>query len=397
MDRTSFMAANGYVVLPSRLQQYGFTREYGMTSQTFVMATPSLAPRWDNLLFPLSWELGHIGRATYPDLSQSVLEVYKILLGQDFSQWRARTTASRLVVATWLVVALVVGVAYRGNLTASLTSPMYPPRPETAAEMVRVVERINIPPYGADWKKFYEASNSEVFQAIAKLLYIGPSMEEGLRLTTEKNHAVISSRSFLDYIINQNFTDATGKAKLYMAKTNLDTVFISYPIPHGAPYKPQLDRLLLAFVELLLTSSSVYLFSLSRPFISVLGCPFATVYQGLNKYLDAFYYVWLPPPQHILIYDFPAASHKKCSSVLPRSGMFLKWHKDLMEEVRAAMFNKQRRQEGRGDEATSDSQAKALTTAHMQGPFLFLVFGLVAAFFIFLVELVSRFLSCANR
>nr|XP_027212998.1 uncharacterized protein LOC113806086 [Penaeus vannamei] len=184
MDRTSFMAANGYVVLPSRLQQYGFTREYGMTSQTFVMATPSLAPRWDNLLFPLSWEvwvaviaalvvlagvlkmvcvckymsmsvlsvasdapskplsqLGHIGRATYPDLSQSVLEVYKILLGQDFSQWRARTTASRLVVATWLVVALVVGVAYRGNLTASLTSPMYPPRPETAAEMVRVVER----------------------------------------------------------------------------------------------------------------------------------------------------------------------------------------------------------------------------------------------------------------
>lgn len=89
---------------------------------------------------PLS-QLGHIGRATYPDLSQSVLEVYKILLGQDFSQWRARTTASRLVVATWLVVALVVGVAYRGNLTASLTSPMYPPRPETAAEMVRVVER----------------------------------------------------------------------------------------------------------------------------------------------------------------------------------------------------------------------------------------------------------------
>lgn len=57
MDRTSFMAANGYVVLPSRLQQYGFTREYGMTSQTFVMATPSLAPRWDNLLFPLSWEV----------------------------------------------------------------------------------------------------------------------------------------------------------------------------------------------------------------------------------------------------------------------------------------------------------------------------------------------------
>lgn len=51
------MAANGYVVLPSRLQQYGFTREYGMTSQTFVMATPSLAPRWDNLLFPLSWEV----------------------------------------------------------------------------------------------------------------------------------------------------------------------------------------------------------------------------------------------------------------------------------------------------------------------------------------------------
>ncbi|XP_047480119.1 glutamate receptor ionotropic, NMDA 3B-like [Penaeus chinensis] len=346
MDRSSFMAGNGYVILPSRLQQYDFTSGYIVSYQSFVMATPSLAPRWDNLLFPLSWEvwvsviaasvvlagvltmLGQAGRATYPSLSQSVLEVYKILLGQDFSQWRARTTASRIVIAAWLVVALIVGVAYRGNLTASLTSPVYPPRPETAAALVKAVERINIPPYGADWKKFYLASNSEVFNAIGKLLYVGPSMEEGLRLTAEKNHAVIANRQFLDYVIAQNFTDATGKARLYVAQSNLETVFLGYPIPHGAPYKPLLDRIILAFTE---------------------------------------------------------------------SGLFLKWHGDQMDEVRAAIFSKQRQQEGRANEAASDGQATSLTIAHMQGPFLFLTFGLVTAFLVFLVELVFRFLLNADR
>lgn len=67
-------------------------------------------------------------------------ELFKILLGQDFSQRYARTFAGRLVLAAWLVFALVIGSAYRGNLTASLTLPVNPSRPETLQDIVEVAD-----------------------------------------------------------------------------------------------------------------------------------------------------------------------------------------------------------------------------------------------------------------
>lgn len=42
----------------------------------------------------------------------------------------------RVLAAFWLVFAFIVGVAYRGNLTASLTAPIYPTRIESLSQLV---------------------------------------------------------------------------------------------------------------------------------------------------------------------------------------------------------------------------------------------------------------------
>lgn len=63
------------------------------------------------------------------------------------------------------------------------------------------------------------------------------------------SHAVVANRQFLNYIIAKDFTGATGRTRLYVGKTNVETAFYGFPIPRSAPYKPQLDRLLLAFIE----------------------------------------------------------------------------------------------------------------------------------------------------
>lgn len=63
------------------------------------------------------------------------------LLAQNLSIKPPKSHASRALVAAWLLFALVLGTVYRGNLTAALTLPKYPPRPETVEDLVRSFDR----------------------------------------------------------------------------------------------------------------------------------------------------------------------------------------------------------------------------------------------------------------
>ena len=63
-----------------------------------------------------------------------------MLLGQNLSRRLTGTSSNKVLVAAWLVFALILSVAYRGNLTASLTLPKYLPRPETLQEIIHTVD-----------------------------------------------------------------------------------------------------------------------------------------------------------------------------------------------------------------------------------------------------------------
>lgn len=69
------------------------------------------------------------------------LEVLGTLLGQNLSGYLPSSYSSRVLMVAWLVFAFMVGTFYRGNLTASLTLPKYPPRPETLEELANYVDR----------------------------------------------------------------------------------------------------------------------------------------------------------------------------------------------------------------------------------------------------------------
>ena len=75
------------------------------------------------------------------DLAEVFQDVTGMLLGQNLPRRLPRMSSSRLLVATWLVFAIVFASGYRGNLTASLTLPKYPPRPETLPQLVDSVKR----------------------------------------------------------------------------------------------------------------------------------------------------------------------------------------------------------------------------------------------------------------
>lgn len=59
----------------------------------------------------------------------------------------------------------------------------------------------------------------------------------------------MANRRYLDYIIALNFTEASGRSKLYVGKDNFYITPAGFPIPHDAPYKPKFQKYIFAFAE----------------------------------------------------------------------------------------------------------------------------------------------------
>ncbi|MPC18186.1 hypothetical protein E2C01_011062 [Portunus trituberculatus] len=174
-EHTSLISPILHGFLPERVKKFDFTYIYENAYLSFGMAKPDLEPRWKSVYYPLStgvWTamIGHVnncilfinlqqynvidkhhkptkhcipqliraGHGEHPNVGVGTVfqDMVGMLLGQNLPRRVSYTSSSRVLVAAWLVFALILGLAYRGNLTASLTLPKYPPRPETLMEIV---------------------------------------------------------------------------------------------------------------------------------------------------------------------------------------------------------------------------------------------------------------------
>ncbi|XP_071527027.1 ionotropic receptor 93a-like [Panulirus ornatus] len=177
------------------------------------------------------------------------LEVMGILVGQNLPLRLPNADTSHMLLTLWLLFALIMGLVYRGNLTAALTLPKYPPRPETIEQLVNTVDRITAPPIGKEWRKFMLASESEVYKKFGSLMLVGPTAPEGLLMATRQNTAQMTDRRNMAGLIAQHFTRADGSTPLYLGREPILPVPAAWPIPHDAPFKTHLDRYLRAIVE----------------------------------------------------------------------------------------------------------------------------------------------------
>nr|XP_045586334.1 uncharacterized protein LOC123748188 [Procambarus clarkii] len=207
-ERSSFMATIYHVQMPQRQLLYDYTYIYQHDTVEFTLATPSLMPNWQSLYAPLTdtvWAsvlaslllvpvlMFLIGRPKHGEEHSggiSMADAAEIavgaLLGQGTNKHLPGSSSSRVLLVTWLVFSFVVGTVYRGNLTAALTMPKYPPRPETLQQLVKAVHKVTMPSFGESFRQFFKQSDSEVFQALSRLMEIVPSAEYGLQQVVEK-------------------------------------------------------------------------------------------------------------------------------------------------------------------------------------------------------------------
>uniref|UniRef100_A0A0N7ZA08 Ionotropic glutamate receptor C-terminal domain-containing protein n=1 Tax=Scylla olivacea TaxID=85551 RepID=A0A0N7ZA08_SCYOL len=187
-QKTSLISPVIHSILPERVEKFDFTYLFENSYASFGLAKPGLEPRWKSIYYPLSttvWSamVGHVvflpfllwqvkkmcitnshlynvvdkhhksiklfipqliraGHDRHPNVGVGAVfqDMVGMLLGQNLPRRLSYTSSSRVLVAAWLVFALIFGLAYRGNLTAFLTLPKYPPRPETLKEIVDSVD-----------------------------------------------------------------------------------------------------------------------------------------------------------------------------------------------------------------------------------------------------------------
>ncbi|XP_063614361.1 uncharacterized protein LOC134787514 [Penaeus indicus] len=270
VERKSFMSGVYHVLLPQRLKRYDFTFAYERAITEFSMAKPALRPRWQSLYYPLDESVwlcilallaltplfalliicgGKMGqKEERADARTVALEMVGSLLGQSIAERTGKRSGGRVMLASWLIFAFIITTAYRGNLTAALTLPKYPPRVETLPELVEVVDKITMPPYGAEFEEFFSQSDSLVFQTIAKKMELVSNILEGLKGINEKQSHMDGER-YLRLTIAEHFTLADGSNRLYVGRGSVLPTIAGLPIPHDAPYKPQVDRLLMTIIE----------------------------------------------------------------------------------------------------------------------------------------------------
>lgn len=70
-----------------------------------------------------------------------VLSMVGLMMGQSFSFKPSSAFSSRILMASWLVLVVIFLWSYGSNLTAALTLPKYPARPETIRDLVQTAEK----------------------------------------------------------------------------------------------------------------------------------------------------------------------------------------------------------------------------------------------------------------
>ncbi|XP_050733482.1 uncharacterized protein LOC127007033 isoform X4 [Eriocheir sinensis] len=201
------------------IERYDFTMFIERATMGFLMAKPTLKPSWQSLYHPLQ-------PAVWGSTAATVLLVFIVLMlmnrrseGKSAGAWLVvkqvvgtlldeaihgelpRRSPTRVVLTAWLIFAFIVGTVYRSNLTASLTAPKYPPRPETLTELV----------------------------------------------DTGVKKAFMFERLSMKAMVTEKFTNKRGSTPLYVARENILPGYCGWPLTPNTPFKASLDHYILAF------------------------------------------------------------------------------------------------------------------------------------------------------
>ncbi|XP_050706694.1 glutamate receptor 2-like [Eriocheir sinensis] len=261
------------MLIPQILERVDHTYFIDRASFAFSMAKPTTRPQWQSLYYPLRpWVWLCILISTVVVLSlmslvsffifymedeergtpahrSAVLDTLGILLGHDMQLRMSRWTAGFVLVLSWLILAMVVSTGYRGTLTAFLSVPKYPSRPETMEELAKANVRSVFTQNATRFLMYFQESNIPAYRSVGSRVDWVTSVVKGLQQISEQKKAFFHERYNTLLEIAERFTEADGSTPLYVARENVIPNYAAWMMPHDAPYKSDVDQGLLRIIE----------------------------------------------------------------------------------------------------------------------------------------------------
>ncbi|XP_037782032.1 uncharacterized protein LOC119578535 [Penaeus monodon] len=261
-QRISFVTPVYHAVLATRLKRFDYSMGYTFAFISFSMKKPEIQPQWQSLYYPLADQVWLAILMIVARIEASLLDLRDVmtlrngytlmfgsLLGQSVDMGKTSKNGIRVLVGGWLIFAFIIGTAYRGNLTAALTLPKYPPRPETIEQLVDNAKMVTIMPWGKDFKTYFKDSDSPVFEKLSDLMLVGIDTVEGLQQAIDSRQAHMETIHKLKLDIAEQFTQLDGSTQLYIGRESVMPGLAAWPLPHDAPYTENINRCLHAVVE----------------------------------------------------------------------------------------------------------------------------------------------------
>lgn len=82
------------------------------------------------------------------------------------------------------------------------------------------------------------------------------------------SQAQVGGHQYVELMIAQHFTQIDGSSQLYIGREMIIPSAAAWPVPHDAPYKPNLDRYIMAITEVRRQLAAVdYMLTFSLSFL----------------------------------------------------------------------------------------------------------------------------------
>lgn len=238
----------------------------------------------------------------------------------------------------------------------------------------------------------------------------------------------MATRRNLAHTISDQFTRIDGSTKLYIGRENVFPGLSGWPVPHDAPYKHELDWIIMAVIEVAsffflggsteswkrlgmrehipITHHGVKVFFPSLSFYLCLFSSFFAFYH--LKISLSFRYFFLPPMTEfhfILWHTSLGFCFNSRSSSNPEGGLYERWSDEetarTQKESRQRLKERLKEEQERGqdsedaEEVEAEGTLRPLTLTHMQGPLFLLLLGVAAGAVAFVAEVVLA--RCLDR
>ncbi|KAF2360825.1 hypothetical protein FHG87_008423, partial [Trinorchestia longiramus] len=147
------------------------------------------------------------GRPSMGQFSWYLLQIWKILLGQNVPHNVPRTPSFRLLLVIWMACSFLVTVIYKTNLIAHLTIPKAPFRPESLSDLVTTNTYITGPPYANALRLFFLNSENAEYREMGDRFKFVESMEDGMELARKfGSSAHVEDRIYLLFEVAKSYT-----------------------------------------------------------------------------------------------------------------------------------------------------------------------------------------------